>query len=512
MEGYKMFKIFEAAVCAPCNASTGAPGAPPKGAGLTQPGGETAPLRPEKEAHAARLKKFKREQLIVDYLNRGVSIVEIAARIGVGEKRMRAIIREIIARRQPHPPEEFVAIQISRLNEAMLNAFSAMSPKNLKAVAQVVRIVGQLDRYHGFDAADWRRRLERARQTKPDNETATYGGALFCGAELALQDAEIERLDLLLEGGFGGADRPEYPLQELENIDSAPEDLAALAEMLRGAVARSPLGDAATRSAVGRPTSFGPPPPGLRFGGREDGAEGVVEAPASDARPGNPPQDPEKVDSALGISAALAFLRGVIARRPEGDVAIQANVGLPSAFGSPRPCGARDDGAEGVVEAQASGERPEIPLQNLEKVESAPDTAKGPLYPLQRVEGRPPDQVRGEGQRLAPDAGPAPHPAGSARHLLPVNGAKGPGGDTRPENRPQDLENIDSAPESAAIAERARRDAPAHTHAEPAPAPGSRRAERDLGPAPHDVSAAVFAWAQRLSSATARPGRKQMAP
>ena len=53
---------------------------------------------------AARLAKFRREQLIVGYLNRGVSVAEIAARIGVGEKRTRAVIREILARRMPHPP------------------------------------------------------------------------------------------------------------------------------------------------------------------------------------------------------------------------------------------------------------------------------------------------------------------------------------------------------------------------------------------------------------------------
>ena len=65
--------------------------------------------------------------MIVDYLNRGVSVAEIAARIDVGEKRMRAIIREILARRMPAPPEDFVAIQLSRLNEALLVAYSAMS-------------------------------------------------------------------------------------------------------------------------------------------------------------------------------------------------------------------------------------------------------------------------------------------------------------------------------------------------------------------------------------------------
>ena len=112
-----------------------------------------APSPPTTDPRAARLKTFQREQLIVDYLNRGVSVAEIAARVGFGEKRMRAVIREILARRMPAPPEEFVAIQVSRLNEALLVAFSAMTDANLKAVDRVVRIVRELDRYHGFVAA-----------------------------------------------------------------------------------------------------------------------------------------------------------------------------------------------------------------------------------------------------------------------------------------------------------------------------------------------------------------------
>jgi transposase-like protein len=105
---------------------------------------------PSTEARAARLAKFERERLIIEYLNRGVSVAEIAARIGVGEKRMRAVIREILGRRMPAPPEEFVAIQVSRLNEALLVAYSAMAGMNLKAVDRVVKIVRELDRYHGF--------------------------------------------------------------------------------------------------------------------------------------------------------------------------------------------------------------------------------------------------------------------------------------------------------------------------------------------------------------------------
>ena len=125
-----------------------------------------APSYPSTDARAARLAKFKREQRIVEYLNRGVSVAEIAAQVGVGEKRMRAVIREILARRMPHPPEEFVAIQLSRLNEALLVAYSAMSLTNLKAVDQVVKIVRELDRYGGAFAAEWARPEALARRAR----------------------------------------------------------------------------------------------------------------------------------------------------------------------------------------------------------------------------------------------------------------------------------------------------------------------------------------------------------
>ncbi len=47
---------------------------------------------PSADARVARLKTFERDRLIVDDLNRGVSVAEIAARVGVGDKRMRALV------------------------------------------------------------------------------------------------------------------------------------------------------------------------------------------------------------------------------------------------------------------------------------------------------------------------------------------------------------------------------------------------------------------------------------
>jgi len=103
---------------------------------------------------AARRRKAERERRIVGFLNRGVSIAEIAGREGVTERGMRKYVRALLARRAPQPPAEFLALQVSRLNEALIVAYSAMSGANLQAVDRVVTIVRELDRYHGFAVAD----------------------------------------------------------------------------------------------------------------------------------------------------------------------------------------------------------------------------------------------------------------------------------------------------------------------------------------------------------------------
>jgi len=102
---------------------------------------------------AARQKRTEREARIVSLLNRGFSVAEIADRKGVSERAMRKSIRALLARRAPAPPAEFLALQVSRLNEALLVAYGAMSAENLQAVDRVVKIVRELDRYHGFAVA-----------------------------------------------------------------------------------------------------------------------------------------------------------------------------------------------------------------------------------------------------------------------------------------------------------------------------------------------------------------------
>ena len=120
---------------------------------------------------AARLAKARRERRIVDLLNRVVTVAETTAREEVTKKRMRALVSEILARRMPEPPAEFLALQVRRLNEALLVAYSAMSGANLQAVDRVAKIVRELDRYHGFFAAH-RRVLPDARRLEHEDRLA----------------------------------------------------------------------------------------------------------------------------------------------------------------------------------------------------------------------------------------------------------------------------------------------------------------------------------------------------
>ena len=293
-----------------------------------------APLAPSTDARAARLKKFERESLIVDYLNRGASVAEIAARAGVSEKRMRAVIREILARRMPVPPEEFVAVQVSRLNEAMLVAYSAMAPTNLKAVDRVVRIVRELDRYHGLFAG---RRLHEAspRTTvraleAPVEGSMAFGAALTCRPTIALQDFEMVEL-------VNGVNSP----CEDGNLVEPPREDGS---------------DCRARSLARRETGVLPdalwtaPRPGQR-----PGPTAPRQGRALNDRPENPPQGLEKIESAPGSATT-----------PEASGRADTAREQVSAFAPPEP--ARELGAPDAP----LNDRPENPPQDLDTVESAP--------------------------------------------------------------------------------------------------------------------------------------------
>ena len=122
-----------------------------------QPAQARAPRRRSLEKKPARAENHRAAQ-------RRRLNPEIAAREGLTERRIRQRVQEILARRAPRPPAGYVALQVSRLSEALLVAYSAMANQNLGAVDRVVRIVRELDRYHGLACSDF---AEPAAPTPP---------------------------------------------------------------------------------------------------------------------------------------------------------------------------------------------------------------------------------------------------------------------------------------------------------------------------------------------------------
>jgi hypothetical protein len=251
---------------------------------------ETAPLavprdRSVEARRAARQAKASRERRIIASLNRGVSVIVIAEREDVSEKRMRRLVRDILARRMPAPPTQFIAMQVNRLNEALRLSFGAMSGDNLQAVDRVVKIVRELDRYHGFTAAErWglpdaseapeqgdaelmARLVDRFRKMTSQRiekiESAPENGM---APEAQRTRDSAPRRDGVLEAAHDTAGAPlassgsEMAPQRLEKIDSGPgngmaSEAATPNIWRRGAASHSSAQPPQTRAAPGGRTS-----------------------------------------------------------------------------------------------------------------------------------------------------------------------------------------------------------------------------------------------------------------
>jgi DNA-binding CsgD family transcriptional regulator len=145
-------------------------------------------LRAQREA---RERRAERERRIVGLLKQGLGVSEIAAGEGITVRGMRKAIRRLIARRAPEATSEFVAVQASRLNEALRTSYEAMSGENLAAVDRVVRIVRELDLYHGLVGADGTERrqkllksLDSGADEAVDEEDRAFASGLAAGGDV----------------------------------------------------------------------------------------------------------------------------------------------------------------------------------------------------------------------------------------------------------------------------------------------------------------------------------------
>jgi hypothetical protein len=97
--------------------------------------------------------RSERNFRIFNMLKAGAPMTEIAKQERLSVRRTRALIQAILASREVDPPPGFLQTQVGRLNDAMMIAHSAMMSGNLQALDRVVRLVNELNRYHGFGRA-----------------------------------------------------------------------------------------------------------------------------------------------------------------------------------------------------------------------------------------------------------------------------------------------------------------------------------------------------------------------
>ena len=90
---------------------------------------------------------------LFNLLKSGMPIAEIALEEGLSVRRARELVQELLERREVDPPAGFAQLQIGRLSDAMMVAYTAMMEGDMRALDRVLRIVGELDRRHGLTGA-----------------------------------------------------------------------------------------------------------------------------------------------------------------------------------------------------------------------------------------------------------------------------------------------------------------------------------------------------------------------
>jgi hypothetical protein len=335
--------------------------------------------------HAAR---GERERRVVEGLKGGVAMAELARREGITVRGMRKYVRSLIARRAPEETGEFIAVQLNRLNEALLVSFDAMSAENLPAIDRVVKIVRELDRYRGLGGG------AKGTETRRKLLESLVSGAETDASPVSEDDAS-DRWPTSISRRFSPTFlRPSEARGESERHGGAacPTDLVLRSPHRSHRAPRRPSFARATHGGIGTPRrgglSHGPRPeePAKRASRRT--FQRALERPSRRDACGAAPQDEV---GAGGSAPTLAVMGGTgMPRKPLKSLDSGAEI-EPSALAedeSSNPLANRDLTALlgdrlalGRV-AQGTGTR----LNPLESLDSGARTAPTPLAGAWSVE------------------------------------------------------------------------------------------------------------------------------
>ena len=94
---------------------------------------------------------IKRRETYFDLLVSGYSIEQIASHTKTSVSAVRRAVGQALAKRQLDAPEDYARLQVARLTKALRCADVSLEEGDLKAIAPFLKVVRELNLYHGVN-------------------------------------------------------------------------------------------------------------------------------------------------------------------------------------------------------------------------------------------------------------------------------------------------------------------------------------------------------------------------
>jgi hypothetical protein len=98
-----------------------------------------------------RERSIKRQEGYFDLLVSGYSIEQIATAMKKSPATVRRVVGLALAKRQLAAPEDYARIQVARLTKALRCADESLEKGDVRAIAPFVKVVRELNLYHGLN-------------------------------------------------------------------------------------------------------------------------------------------------------------------------------------------------------------------------------------------------------------------------------------------------------------------------------------------------------------------------
>lgn len=101
-------------------------------------------------ARSRRLKRAKRREACFDLFVSGFPPHEIARAMKMSPASIRRLIDQAIRERRLDAPDDYARVQVARLSKALCMIDHRIEQGDFGSVAPLIRLVAELDRYHGL--------------------------------------------------------------------------------------------------------------------------------------------------------------------------------------------------------------------------------------------------------------------------------------------------------------------------------------------------------------------------